>query len=279
MHKSAKNPMLINGESVGVLSALDRGFQYGDGLFETISVSDGVLCLWERHLSRLSTGCARIGIKCPDPKLLKKEALAVINSKTNGVCKIVISRGIGGRGYNPQNDAIPTRVVAAFDKPIIPESLYSTGAVVRICNVPLSRNPILAGLKHLNCLEQVMARREWDDEQIYEGLMLDSLGNVIEGTMTNIFLIEEGSLVTPDLSQSGVAGVVRSLVLDEAEQLGLSPQVEPISANRLRQANALFLTNSVVGMIPIRQCESVSYDVTQIPESLKESIGRSVFAD
>jgi 4-amino-4-deoxychorismate lyase len=262
---------LINGTVADQVDVGDRGLMYGDGLFETIAVENGRIGLWERHLERLVAGCRRLGLAPPDPHLLRDEAKRVTGDDGRAVVKIVVTRGRGARGYRPDDSAEPTRIVQALPWPGLPTTAAIEGVRVRWCALRLARQPQLAGLKHLNRLEQVLARAEWRDEYA-EGLMRDTEGLVIEGTMSNLFLVHQGVLTTPDLSESGVAGVVRAEVLARAPALGIPVAVRPVTPAMVEAAEELFLTNSLIGLWPIRQLETRDYVVGKITQALQQAL-------
>jgi 4-amino-4-deoxychorismate lyase len=242
---------LINGEAREEIPVLDRGFQYGDGLFETIKVAAGKPEFWDRHMARLARGCATLKIPMPDAATLRSEA-QILCKDGDGVLKIIVTRGVGGRGYNPPSPAMPNRIIALFPLPDYPKTNASEGVAVRICTTKLSEQPALAGLKHLNRLEQVIARSEWSDSGIAEGLMCDDADNVIEGTMSNVFIVRSGALVTPGLARSGVAGIIREAVIELAKVLGIECAVRAVPLAELDQAEEIFLTNSVIGIWPVK---------------------------
>ncbi|MEK7261447.1 MAG: aminodeoxychorismate lyase, partial [Pseudomonadota bacterium] len=161
--------VLVNGVAVDTVSARDRGFQYGDGLFETIAVSRGTPLLWERHAQRLLAGAVRLDMPPPETALLRAETDRLCRGVERGVLKIIFTRGISGRGYRPDASASTTRALSLSPWPDYPPSWSGEGVVVRLCQTRLASQPRLAGLKHLNRLEQVLARAEWDDEYA-EGL-------------------------------------------------------------------------------------------------------------
>ncbi len=260
--------MLINGESGSHISALDRGLQYGDGLFETIAVVGSRPCLWERHYQRLSVGCERLDIPTPEKWLLLQEIGQEMGSSERGVIKLIITRGEGTRGYAPSTRPEATRIVHFSPWPDYPTDNSSQGVNVRICSTRLGVNPALAGMKHLNRLEQVMARSEWDDPDIGEGLMLDARGRVIEGTMSNIFMFQDGIIYTPDLSGCGVEGVMRGLVLDTAADLGIEVKIGHISLSEALQADSMMLTNSLIGIWPVKSLEERQYDPRHLDHGL-----------
>ncbi|MCP4283035.1 MAG: aminodeoxychorismate lyase [Gammaproteobacteria bacterium] len=264
--------MLINGSLEPGISALDRGLQYGDGLFETLAVIDGVPCLWQRHIQRLEQGCRRLNIALPESGILLEEVNREIGGRSQGVIKIILTRGAGGRGYLPPQNQKPTRLVRYSEWPAYPAQFLHTGVRARLCDSRLGRNPALAGLKTLNRLEQVLARAEWRDANISEGVMRDVEGNLIEGTMSNLFLINEEQLSTPDLSYSGVAGIMRDLVLEQAVQLGLSLSVDKLSLEDLKAADGIFFTNSLIGIWPVREIDGKEYDPAAVPGALLAAV-------
>ena len=242
------NTTLIDGSPADQIPADDRGLAYGDGLFETLAVRDGLPCLWERHLARLREGAARLAIPLPDPRLLEREALALCAGRARAVLKLTLTRAGGGRGYRPAAQAAGRRILSLSDWPGFPEPLQAQGVRVRLCQTRCATSPQTAGLKHLGRLEQVLARAEWDDPGIPEGVMLDADGLVVEGTQSNLFLDRGGHLFTPLLDRAGVAGVVRGLVMDEAAALGDPVREVRVPLAALDAADALYLTNSLIGV-------------------------------
>ena len=244
-------PVLVNGEPADCVPTSDRGLLYGDGVFETIAVHKGQLRHWDRHLQRLQTGCQRLGLTAVDGAQLAQECRSLIQQSQQAVVKIIITRGSGGRGYRVPGQSRPTRVIQLHDWPDHPASCSSSGIKARICRTRLGQNSALAGIKHLNRLEQVLARQEWDAPDIVEGLMLDTGGNLVEGTMSNVFLVDDGLLVTPDLTLCGVAGIMRSRVLEFAELHSIAFSIQPVALDRLLQADEIFVCNSLIGIWPV----------------------------
>ncbi|MDA1107029.1 MAG: aminodeoxychorismate lyase [Proteobacteria bacterium] len=248
--------ILINGAAGTQISAQDRGLHYGDGVFETLAVRAGVPLLWDRHMQRLSTGCARLGITPPDTAMLEAEARQVCTSSSaaQAVLKIIITRGAGARGYRMTTPVPATRILALYPWASWPEDFAQHGVRVRVCATRLGLNPVLAGIKHLNRLEQVLARNEWSDADIPEGLMLDAADCVIEGTMSNVFVVRDGKLYTPDVSRCGIAGIVRGLIM---EQPGVECAVTDLTLSDMQNADEVFLCNSVIGVWPVRELDGV----------------------
>lgn len=247
--------MLVNGVATFQVDAADRGFQYGDGVFTTIAVRQGIPAFLPRHLARLERDCRRLLIPFPDPEALRREIRILCASGPDGVLKVQITRGLGGRGYRPSENAAPTRVLGIHAPPDYPPELNRDGVEVRLCRTRLGINPDLAGIKHMNRLEQVLARSEWPLGEVREGLMLDSDGYVTEGTMANLFLVKDGRLTTPKLDRCGVAGVMREMVMDCAAEAGLGISEGRITVGDLDAADELFLTNSLIGVWPIRRID------------------------
>lgn len=250
---------IVNGRENGCIAISDRGFQYGDGVFETLAVWRGEPLAWESHLERLSMGCARLAIPMPAAALLHQESASLCGGIERAVLKITLTRGEAGRGYRHEAGA-PTRVISVWPWPQYPKSHREQGVRVRLCETRISNQPRLAGIKHLNRLEQVLARAEWGDE-FAEGLMLDAQGVVVGGTMTNLFVVVGDTLVTPELAQSGIAGVTRRLVMECARELGWACREEGIAPEALLQADELFLTNSIIGVWPIAEYQQRRFTV------------------
>jgi 4-amino-4-deoxychorismate lyase len=260
-------PILINGQASDGISSLDRGLLYGDGVFETIAVEDGRLRFWFRHLARLNAGCGRLGISQPEGNRLLEESLAVISGVDRGVLKIIVTRGCGGRGYRPASDATPTRIIQLHTWPDYPETCHGSGVRVRLCR---QRNPALAGIKHLNRLEQVLARGEWDDPGILEGLLLDEDDHPVGGTMSNLFIVRDRVLMTPELVRCGVAGILRTVVLEVAARVPMPLQVRALGLDDLWGADEMFLTNSLFGIWPVIAIEGRPYRKGVLTQQLQQ---------
>lgn len=247
--------MLVNGEPAAEVAATDRGFQYGDGVFTTLPLRRGVPELLDRHLARLERDCARLAIPFPGRDALIEDTRKLISGGADGVLKIQLTRGVGGRGYRPPEPALATRVLGLYPPPEHPPELARDGVAVRLCATRLGINPRLAGVKHMNRLEQILARAEWRDGEFHEGLMRDARGWVTEGTMTNLFLTRDGLLLTPKLDHCGVAGVMRALVMEVAAGHGVAVEETRLHPDDLDGADELFLTNSLIGVWPIRRID------------------------
>ena len=252
--------MLVNGVPGNTVSIRDRGLLYGDGVFRTLRVIQGKALHWSLHYLKLKRDCTALGITCPDEVLLCAELDKVLAQHPDGVVKLIVTRGESGRGYTPSADVPPTRIWDFSPLPDYPPELMTQGIKARVCNLRLSVQPRLACVKHLNRLENVLAAAELDDAQLHgdqaaEGLLMDADGHLIEGTRSNLFLVIQGQLVTPDLARCGVAGIQRGRVMAWALQHGMTLQVRDVVLEEALQADELFIVNSVIGLWPIRELE------------------------
>jgi 4-amino-4-deoxychorismate lyase len=242
--------ILVDGTQRESVSARDRGLAYGDGVFRTLLGRDGVLLHWSRHYAKLAADCAALGITCPEEPMLRREANAVAGAAGEHAIKMIVTRGAGERGYSYAPGAVPTRIVLA--EPLREgHARGRSGVHVRTCRLRLSRQPALAGIKHLNRLENVLARAEWNDPRIAEGLMMDGGGDLIGGTMTNLFIVTAGRLATPLLTQCGVEGVTRERVIALAAKEGIECREQAIAPADLAGADEVFLVNSLAGLWPV----------------------------
>jgi 4-amino-4-deoxychorismate lyase len=245
----------INGRQRTLLDCRDRGLQYGDGVFETMRVSRRRIRFLEFHLDRLGEGCRRLSIAVPERLLLQRELTRIAAARSEAVVKLIVTRGRGIRGYRPSGRERCTRIISvhALSRRILGEE--SAAVRLRVCATPLAVNPRLAGLKTLNRLDCVLARAEWQDARIWDGLMRDADGNWVSGTMSNLFLKRGPVLLTPLLDRCGVAGVMRRWILARAPELRLRPMERPIRWEDLKSAEEVFMSNAVVGIRPVRAIE------------------------
>lgn len=258
----------IDGQSAEVLSARDRGLAYGDGLFETIRVSAGRPRLLARHRARLEEGVRRLALPV-SLDLVEDELLRFSAQLGDGVAKLMLTRGEGARGYAPQLDAQVRRLLLASPAPAYPAKHGEEGVELFPCTTRLAEQPLLAGLKHLNRLEQVLARAEWSDPAFAEGLMRDVSGRIVEGVFSNLFIVRDGELITADLSRCGVAGVMRAEVMARAAGLGVPVIVRDIDFAELAQADEVFLCNSLYGIWPVRGVAGHAWPVGPLTRKLQ----------
>ena len=233
----------------------DRGLAYGDGLFETIRIAGQQAVLLDYHLDRLMLGCRRLHIPLLRD-VLETELAAWPGMSREGVVKLMVTRGSGGRGYSPASDLEPRRILQHFPLPAYPDAWFEQGIRVFPCVNRLGHAPLLAGIKHLNRLEQVLARGEWDgSDQFQEGLVCDLNGLPVEGTMSNLFIVQNQQVLTPRLDHCGVAGVMRRWLMEQLRSSGLDVMETTITLDGFRVADERFFCNSVFGVWPVARFE------------------------
>jgi 4-amino-4-deoxychorismate lyase len=257
----------LDGRPCDTIPADDRAVQYGDGLFETIAIRDGEPRLWDLHVERLRTGAARLGLEAPAESTLRSGLAAALEQARPGgarcLAKIVLTAGTGPRGYARLPGAQTTLLTGISDAAVPAASCYRDGVELRICHTRLAMQPQLAGMKTLNRLEQVLARNEWSDDAVFDGLTLDTAGRVICGTMSNLFLIAGQALVTPALTRCGVAGVMRRHVLTLLDSAGIGCSVRDVGVDELWSSDGVFISNSQFGILPVRRCGEHTWPVQE----------------
>jgi 4-amino-4-deoxychorismate lyase len=250
---------LINGVVADSISIYDRGLAYGDGLFETMAVRAGEPLLFAEHMARLLQGCRILGIAGTDIEHCRNEARQLCAGRT-GVLKLILTRGSGGRGYAAQAGIQPNRLLLFSSWHSWPREFYTEGVRIGICRTRIPEQPQLAGIKHLNRLENVLAAREIDGNTLQEGVMLDYSDRIIECTRSNIFFVKNGELHTPALDRCGVNGVMRDYILKHAQKYGIKVNIRDILLDEARQMNEAFVCNSLIGIWPVAALgDKISY--------------------
>lgn len=247
----------VNGRDGDLVDVSERALHYGDGLFETLRIHRSEPEFLDRHMKRLAEGCGRLKFPPIDWPLIRTELKERAVRHDNAVLKLILSRQSAGRGYDPLSSQGVTRIVTVQPLPQGSARPAEDGVRVRICDTRLAVQPLLSGIKHLNRLEQVLARAEWDDPAIAEGLMLTDGGRLVEGTMSNVFIVSNQALITPELSDCGVAGVMRSVILDLAEGLEIKSEIRAIALDELKAAQEVFVCNSLIGIWPVVSIDTI----------------------
>jgi 4-amino-4-deoxychorismate lyase len=262
----------VNGQRAGVDPA-DRGLAYGDGLFETMAARDGHIRWLELHLERLEAGCRSLHIAPPDRRVVADEIATHCPRAGRAVVKLIVTRGTGARGYMPPAISAPTRVLSIAAWPDYPPSRYERGISVRVCRLRLAVNPTLAGIKHLNRLEHVLANLELRDSDAEQGLLLDGTESVVGGTSSNAFAVHAGQLSTPGLGRAGIRGVMRRVVLSTAARLGIPAAERDLTLDEFARAEELFMTNALFGIWPVTTFEGRALARGPVTERLMREIG------
>ncbi|MFT7228294.1 MAG: 4-amino-4-deoxychorismate lyase [Methylophilaceae bacterium] len=264
---------LVNGSFSAPISALDRGFAYGDGVFRTIKVINGLPEHWPIHYQTLFADCSAIGIVCPSADSFISDFKKIFDAdEFSAVVKIIVTRGEGERGYNPPAITTPMRVMIKSSMPDYFEVNFSEGVVLHLCDTRISHQPKLAGIKHLNRLDNVLARMEWNDPKVAEGVMLDMDGNVIECTAANIVARYGDTLITPKLDQCGVAGITRKQILAHAKRLKLNTAIERINLKDLYSADEVIICNSLFGAWQVRELAGQQWAKQSLAEKLRKAL-------
>lgn len=264
------------------VSASDRGFLYGDGLFETIRIHDGRPFLWDWHMIRFMDGSESLGIALPqstESLLGNVRELICRNDGPESIVRIALSRGVGQRGYGVTGDEQPTLLITqhplpqALSKPL---SLVTTTARVAV-------DDPLASVKSSNKLASILAKREATEQRADDGLILNSDGNVTETSSANVFWVENGTLHTPPISDGVLPGVTRRLVIDLAPTLGQAVREESAAPDRLQQAEAVFVTSAATGIRAIAQVDGTALGthplVGQLQDTYEAELGRHAAND
>jgi 4-amino-4-deoxychorismate lyase len=226
----------------------DRGLAYGDGVFETLLVHEGQPVWWHEHWQRLLRGAQALGLPLPDQVQVRRECENLLAETPGAVLKIILTRGSGGRGYAAPAVPVATVIVSSHDRP----PAQRDPVILRWCQTTLAMQPALAGIKHLNRLEQVLARAEWSDAEIFDGLMCDGEDRVVSATSANVFALVGGRWLTPSVARCGIAGITRAWLLANVAEAAEAD----LSAAEVSHADALFLCNSVRGILPVRRLGS-----------------------
>jgi 4-amino-4-deoxychorismate lyase len=267
--------ILVNGQAAGTVNALDRGLAYGDGVFRTLRTHRGLPLWWADHYAKLTSDCAALALDCPDGARLRAEVCQVAEAG-QGIVKIVLTRGVGERGYSrPARHEGCTRIVSAAPLPPHARSDGPSDVTLRWCALKLARQPRLAGIKHRNRLENVLARAEWDDPAVFEGILCDDRGLVVSGVMSNLFWVRGNELFTPDLSECGVAGVARGRLLRAAARLGVPTHIGRLRPDAILEADEVMICNSVIGVRRVARLDGVTWS----PAGWTTTLNRALYED
>lgn len=256
---NSQSVVLVDGAITDRLPVDDRGLMYGDGVFRTLRVGNSSPLWWDEQLAKLAEDCARIGLQAPATAIWKADLAQIASSLKVGVLKLVVTRGSGPRGYSPLESPQVRRLMRYDATPIQSKPHPAAGITLRVCTLRLGWQPRLAGVKHLNRLENVLARAEWTSPDIHEGLLLDQAGQVISGVMSNLFIWSRNRLLTPRLDQCGVAGVARARLMRLASAQGLQVEETCLSLQAVFDADEVMLTNSVMGLRRVACLESKTW--------------------
>lgn len=254
-------------------SVYDRGLHYGDGFFETFTIDQHTPLCWFAHWQRIEKSCQRLQLPLPDESKLYHTALEKCQGIERGILKLIITRGEGGRGYQPPEKAKPNIIFLTYPWADYPPEYFNTGIHLTVCKTRLAEQPLLAGIKHLNRLEQVLARQELEQiPTVQEGVMLNYSEELVECTMSNLFWRKGEYIYTPSLDKSGVAGVMRGLILTTLTTWNIPYKEGIYTLDRLQQADEIFVCNSVLGIWGVRQLNDLCYKKGTLTQRLQHHI-------
>lgn len=262
----------VNGIPESFVSVSDRGFNYGDGLFATMRIECGRIQLLNCHLARLSQGAMRLGFSWQASSELIT-LLEDIASKLNRACiKLQLSRGQGGRGYAAPESVNVTEVISVSDFPQYYQQWQQQGIKLCRSDIQLGQQSRLAGIKHLNRLEQVLIKSSVLHQLYQDWLVLDCNNNVIESSVANLFIINDKQVITPSIHYSGVAGVMREQVIIALLELGYNVKIADLSISELFAAEHIWLTNSLFGIIDVIQVEQQHKPISLLSAVLRQRL-------
>ncbi len=279
MKPSTSTLALVNGQPSACVSLFDRGLAYGDGLFETLRIHAGKPVLAGLHWDRLQLGLERLAIPLAlgevQQQLQQLLRLALSAGRSSGVVKLMVTRGDGFRGFAPPLEPQPSVLLCWQELPLIEPRQPLQGRRLLSCRQRLPYRPWLAGLKHLNCLEYVLARMELTPGADLDGLLMDCDGRVIEATTSNLFVVMGGALVTPALHRCGIMGTVRRWIIEEqAGELHLPLVEADLLPEEIHRADEVFICNSVIGISPVSRIDQWCWQPGPVTEAISSRFAR-----
>jgi branched-chain amino acid aminotransferase len=265
--------VLLNGqflpEEKAVLSVFDRGFLYGDGLFETMRVYGGKPFRWQQHMERLRRGAEFLNLRLPFvPSELRQFAAELVarNGLPEAILRLTLSRGVGPRGYSTKGADKPNLVMTLHPVLAIdPQNPPRWKLITASLRVPAHEK--LSTFKTCNKLPQILARTEAESQEADEALLLNTNGDVAEAASSNLFWIEDGKICTTPLASGILAGVTRDVVFEICERLGMRVQEIAIQPETLLQAQGVFLSLSTLGIVEVLKLDD--HDLRRSPATEK----------
>lgn len=252
---------MVNGIPNDKIPVYDRGLAYGDGFFETLYWHQGQLQNWNYHWKRMQRSALVFQLKLPvEEDLIEDVAALNLSPENDCVVKMIITRGTGGRGYSPANCTSTVRIVSCSALPDYSQHKVD-GISITLLNTVLGSQPMLAGLKHLNRLNQVFARIELEKTSYFEGLVCNQDGHVREVIASNIFIVRKGKIITPPLTDCGVEGTVRAKIIHLFENSNTPIIIDNFTPNELLLADEIFITNSLLGVCPVINVSGSSFPI------------------
>lgn len=264
------------------VSVFDHGFLYGDGVYETMRVYDGVVFMFDEHLSRLFRSSSLIGLDIPkDINEIKTAVFETLkaNSLKDAYLRITVSRGSGPIGLDPDLCPQPTFVIIAEPMKEYPSSFYDKGIKVIVAKTRRNLKEALdPRIKSLNFLNNILAKIEAKEGSAYEAIMLNHLGHIAEGTISNVFFHKDGILCTPSIDCGILDGITRGLVIDLAVREGLRVKEGFFSHEDLMSSDEVFITNTTLEVMPVSIVDSKGFKVGEVSRLLRRTYRKEVRA-
>ncbi|MDI6800966.1 MAG: branched-chain-amino-acid transaminase [Thermodesulfovibrionales bacterium] len=262
------------------VSVFDHGFLYGDGIYETMRVYDGVVFMLDEHIQRLFRSASFIGLDIPknisDIKIAIYETLQA-NKLTNAYVRLTVSRGEGPIGLDPDFCKEPTFVIMTNEFKSYPKSYYEDGIKLIIANVRRNLKEALnPQIKSLNFLNNILAKIEAKQADVYEAIMLNVEGFIAEGTIINIFFVKDGILCTPSLECGILDGITRALVIDLAVRNGIEVREGEFTKDELYNASEVFITNTTMEVMPVCRVDDKGFKVGEVSRLLLKKYRQEV---
>ncbi len=269
---SAMTEVWVNGKPDCQVNPLERGLAYGDGLFATMRFSGGEVLFLRAHLQRLTQGAKRLGFDwCASDSLISQITHLAL-TRGDGCIKLLLGRGVGGRGYAAPTSGSITEIVSLHAIPSHYSQWQNTGVSLKSSEVKLAQQPLLAGIKHLNRLEQVLIKSKKLPSGFEDWLVMDQKRNVIESSMANLFLVDGNNVITPSIALAGVAGVMREQVIYALIARGFDLHIHDVSYQQLSQFEHGFITNSLFGLVDINRIDNLTYARSSFTHSIRHSL-------
>ena len=266
--------IFLNGEFIqeeeARVSVFDRGFLYGDGVFETLRVYNGKPFLLDRHLGRLAHSLG--GLYINDPYDFEQwydyvKELIVRNNAKENILRIQVSRGVGKRGYTSSGNYSPTAVISLHDAPPVNDKEHQLD-LIAASGILTDHDP-LSTLKTSNKLVNIIAMREAERAEAHDAVLFNGQGYTTETSSSNIFIILEGKLYTPPLASGCLAGITRGYVLELAAELGIDSLQKDLELEQLKNSEGFFLTNSIQEIQPVKSLNGDSINQSPVTSELQ----------
>lgn len=275
---SDESSMFVNGQPTTFISASDRGLVLGDGFFTTIHLKNGMPLFWDYHQTRLVQHAKKLGFPEPDTSSLKQQLVSLIpDGETGSICgKIIITRGAGGRGYSPSGCLKPTSIVSLHPYPSQYVEWQKAGIDIGICDLRLGIQPMLAGLKTLNRLEQVLLKEELEQKNLAEALVLNATEHVVECVTANLFWRKNKQIFTPILDHSGVCGTMRMAILERLRSEKIQVHQVKADLSDVLSADELWISNALMGVVPVRAVNQQQFKESKSARWLQNEFEKTI---